>query len=67
MPVRCFTCGKVVCNLLPEYEKLTKVDNVSIKEAFDKIGIKRYCCKRMFMCNVDVTEKLFKYCDVKFD
>ena len=27
----------------------------------DKLGLKRYCCRRMVMTHVDLIEKLLKY------
>ena len=30
-------------------------------DAMDKLGLKRYCCRRMVMTHVDLIEKLLKY------
>ena len=38
------------------YQKLT-----STSDAMDKLGLKRYCCRRMVMTHVDLIEKLLKY------
>ncbi len=27
-------------------------------KALDELGVSRYCCRRMMMCNVDLVEKL---------
>ena len=36
-------------------------DNVSDGEAMDKLGLNRYCCRRMIMTHVDLIEKLLRY------
>ena len=33
----------------------------SDRDAMDKLGCKRYCCRRMIMTHVDLIEKLLKY------
>lgn len=57
IPVRCFTCGKVIAHLWEEYEHKvkTKVDSAT---ALESIGLSRYCCRRMFLSHVDMTEQL---------
>ncbi len=50
-PVRCFTCGAVIGDLYERYKELCK--SKSPKEALDELGIKRYCCRRMFLSHVD--------------
>lgn len=27
-------------------------------KVLDKLGVKKYCCRRMMLCNVDIMEKL---------
>ena len=50
-PVRCFSCNKVIGNKIDLYEKLqNQMDNNYI---FEHLGIKRYCCKRMFLGHID--------------
>ena len=81
IPVRCFTCGKVVAHLWEEYEteknklqfeeseksedgkkRFKDIEELSYKtkegELLDRLGIQRYCCRRMFLCNVDLTQKI---------
>lgn len=47
-PVRCFTCGKVIGNMWKSYEKLID-DKKTPDEALDKLGYRRFCCRRMFL------------------
>ena len=60
LPVRCFTCGKVVGNKWDSYLELLKAD-YSEGDALDELGLKRYCCRRMVLTHVDLIEKLLNY------
>lgn len=60
IPVRCFTCGKVIGNKHQAYLELLKTDH-NEGDALDKLGLKRYCCRRMLLAHVDLIEKLLSY------
>ncbi|WVN89001.1 DNA-directed RNA polymerase I, II, and III subunit rpabc5 [Cryptococcus depauperatus CBS 7841] len=60
IPVRCFSCGKVVGNLWDNYLELLAA-GVDEGEAMDKLRLKRYCCRRMILTHVDLIEKLLMY------
>eukprot|EP00871_Galdieria_phlegrea_P002887 jgi/Galph1/359/GphlegSOOS_G5081.1 len=61
IPVRCFTCGKVVGNKFEQYIKLLNDKDYTEGEALDELGLKRYCCRRMLLTHVDLIEKLLAY------
>jgi DNA-directed RNA polymerase I, II, and III subunit RPABC5 len=64
IPVRCFSCGKVVGNKQETYEKLLE-EGKEPNEALNILGLKRYCCRRMLFTNVDLIEKMLEYsCNV---
>jgi DNA-directed RNA polymerase I, II, and III subunit RPABC5 len=60
IPVRCFTCGKVIGNKWNKYLKLLEQD-IEVATALDQLGMKRYCCRRMLISHVDLIEKLLLY------
>jgi len=60
MPVRCFTCGAVVADKQEKYEEAVKKGEKPAA-VLDKLGVKRICCRRMFLSHVDIIEDLIKY------
>lgn len=60
IPVRCFSCGKPVANLYEPYEKMRK-EGVPIEEIWAKLGISRFCCKRMLVSHVNIIDDLLNF------
>jgi len=75
IPIRCFTCNKLIANLWQEYERLLQAEISKLTESYqdeidnttkqsielkllDKLGLERYCCRRMFLSHVDLCEKI---------
>lgn len=59
-PVRCFSCGKPVGSKYKEYEKLLE-EGKSKKEALDKLGLKRFCCRSTIMSHVETIDIVGSY------
>ena len=55
IPVRCFTCNKVVASKWNTYKHLLE-QNISENDALNQIGFARYCCRRMFLGHVELHE-----------
>jgi len=50
IPIRCFTCGKLIGDKWEEFIKRV-----------DDLGIKRYCCRRMLLSHVEIIDDLIKF------
>ncbi len=60
MPVRCFSCGAVVADKWEEYDKRVNKDKQDAGKVLDDLGVKRYCCRRMFISNVELIDEFIK-------
>ena len=63
IPVRCFSCGKVIAHKWEEFSQAISDmgEDQDIGKMLDKIGFTRYCCRRMFLSHVDLIDKLLNY------
>jgi|TARA_B100000678_G_scaffold71521_1_gene58788 DNA-directed RNA polymerases I, II, and III subunit RPABC5 len=59
IPVRCFTCGKVIGNLWNTYVELNKVQ--STEETLDQLHLTKMCCRRMMITHVNLIDDIIKY------
>jgi len=60
IPVRCFSCGKVVGHLWEEYKK--RVENGEKPEkVLDSLGLERYCCRTLFLTHIDLIREIAKF------
>ena len=57
IPVRCFSCGKVIGDKWNEFEERTE-DGENKKEVLDDLGLEKYCCRTIFLTNVDTIEEV---------
>ncbi|GAC92963.1 hypothetical protein PHSY_000523 [Pseudozyma hubeiensis SY62] len=60
IPIRCFSCGKVIGDKWNAYLALL-LDGRTEGEALTELDLKRYCCRRMVLTHVDLIEKLLHY------
>jgi DNA-directed RNA polymerase subunit N len=59
IPVRCFSCGGVVADKYEEFKKRIEAENP--KDVLDSLGVKRYCCRRMILSQIDFIDELIKF------
>lgn len=60
IPVRCFTCGKVIGHLWEDYKKRVDAGEDKTK-VMDDLGLKRYCCRSVFLTHVDLIKDVAKF------
>ena len=60
IPIRCFSCGKPIAHLYQEYKKLVE-EGMSQKDALDKLGAKRYCCRAQMLGQTDTLALVNKF------
>ena len=53
IPIRCFSCGAVIAHKWEEFQQL-KAAGVEVADALDEVGMKRYCCRRMYVGHIDL-------------
>ena len=61
IPVRCFTCGKVIGNKWRQWLRLIEEEQLRPDEVFRRLGLKRYCCRRMLATHVDLIGEMLNY------
>ncbi len=62
-PIRCFTCGKVIGHLYEDYKEKIKTEDKA--KVLDELGVKRYCCRRMFISHVNIVDEVIDYTPMK--
>jgi len=60
VPVRCFTCGKVVGEHWEEY-KARVAEGEDSAEVLDELGLERACCRRMLVSHKDLVDIVSPY------
>ncbi len=60
IPIRCFSCGKLIADKYEPYLKM-KEEGVPIDEIWKKLGIRKFCCKRMMAAQKDNIDDLLEF------
>ncbi len=71
IPVRCFTCGKVIGSLYEDFKKRYDEYKRAVEagekpketpqQILDDLGVERYCCRRMILTHVDLLQEATPY------
>lgn len=56
VPIRCFSCNKVIGDKYENWLKEINNKDKSNKEILDDLGLERYCCRRHMISTVDLME-----------
>ncbi len=60
VPIRCFTCGSLIGDKWYEFARRVK-NGEDPARVLDDMGVKRYCCRRMFLSHVEIIDKILVY------
>ena len=60
IPIRCFTCGKVVSTAWEEFRQ-RKSAGEDPKKILDDLGLSRYCCRRMLLGHKEIIDDINPY------
>jgi DNA-directed RNA polymerase subunit N len=63
IPVRCFTCGKLIGDKWEEFSQRVESGEVPF-EILNKLGIKRYCCRRMLLSHTNIIDEVLRFSEV---
>ena len=69
IPVRCFSCGKVIASSSVKFEeKMNEIRKTGkeptpeeISRGMDSLGIHRYCCRRMILSHIDLIDEILPF------
>ena len=57
IPDRCWSCGKVIAHVYEQYKQAVD-SGEDPQSTLDDLGIERYCCRRMFVGQVDLIDDI---------
>ncbi len=60
IPVRCFTCGKLVGDKWEEWVKRLQ-DGEDPDKILDDLGLTRVCCRRMMVSHIDLIDDIIQF------
>ena len=57
IPVRCWSCGKVVAHLYDQFKNAVDTGEDPSK-VLDDMGLERYCCRRMYVGHIELIDEV---------
>jgi len=61
LPVRCFTCGKLIGDKYKEFVTRTKEKGEDPQAVLDSLGLTRICCRRMMVSAYEYIDEVLAY------
>jgi DNA-directed RNA polymerase subunit N len=63
IPVRCFTCGKVVADKFEQFKRAVR-QGEDPAVVLDNLGLDRFCCRRMLLAHIDIIDSFMAFSTV---
>jgi DNA-directed RNA polymerase subunit N len=60
IPVRCFTCGKLIGDKWEEFTRRVKAGE-NPGDVLDGLEVKRYCCRRMLLSHAEILDEVLRF------
>ena len=60
VPVRCFSCNKVIAGNYEEFVE-RRENGEDPAQIMDELGIDRYCCRKIYVSHIDLIDELLPY------
>lgn len=60
VPVRCFTCGKVIADKYEQFKREVR-QGEDPAVVLDSLGFDRYCCRRMLLSHIDIIDNFMAF------
>ena len=60
VPVRCFTCGKLIADKYEDFQNEIKSGEDPSK-VLDSLGMENYCCRRMLLTTVETIQQVIPF------
>ena len=60
VPIRCFTCGGLIADKFEDFQNRAKSGETPA-EILDSLGVKRYCCRRMFLTTLETIQQIVPF------
>ena len=64
IPVRCFSCGKVIGDKWEPFARRV-ARGEQPKDVLDDLGVTRYCCRRMLLSHVEIIDEILRFYEEK--
>lgn len=61
VPVRCFTCGKLIGDKYKEFITRTREKGEDPQAVLDSLGLTRICCRRMIVSAYEYIDEVLAY------